>query len=134
MVRLSDGPPSRTRSWGNDFGRIATVAEREPEFDGVIEWLRLVVAHCSGTGYLYFDEQCKGTAPRSDDDQLQASDHHPGRRTPCRGARTRRAPRRTADGPGRVVLEREHDVLAEFAGQLTVSTPTRVDALRDEWD
>jgi bifunctional DNA-binding transcriptional regulator/antitoxin component of YhaV-PrlF toxin-antitoxin module len=41
-----------------------------------------------------------------------------------------------ADGPGRVVLEREHDVLAEFAGALTgaYAADTGLDALRDEWD
>lgn len=39
-----------------------------------------------------------------------------------------------ADGPGRVVLEREHDVLAEFAGALTgVYRPDEVDRLRSEW-
>lgn len=40
-----------------------------------------------------------------------------------------------ADGPGRVILEREHDVLAEFAGALTgVYAGAGLDALRDEWD
>jgi bifunctional DNA-binding transcriptional regulator/antitoxin component of YhaV-PrlF toxin-antitoxin module len=40
-----------------------------------------------------------------------------------------------ADGPGRVVLEREHDVLADFAGRLTgVYAQHSVDTLRDEWD
>jgi bifunctional DNA-binding transcriptional regulator/antitoxin component of YhaV-PrlF toxin-antitoxin module len=40
-----------------------------------------------------------------------------------------------ADGPGRVVLEREHDVLAELAGTLTgVYAERELDALRDEWD
>ena len=40
-----------------------------------------------------------------------------------------------ADGPGRVVLEREHDVLADFAGELTgVYDPQELDTLRDEWD
>lgn len=40
-----------------------------------------------------------------------------------------------ADGPGRVILEREHDVLAEFAGSLTgVYTEHELDALRDEWE
>jgi bifunctional DNA-binding transcriptional regulator/antitoxin component of YhaV-PrlF toxin-antitoxin module len=40
-----------------------------------------------------------------------------------------------ADGPGRVILERQHDVLADFAGALTgVYTDHGVDALRDEWD
>ena len=39
-----------------------------------------------------------------------------------------------ADGPGRVVLEREHDVLAEFAGALSgVYRPDELDELRDEW-
>ena len=40
-----------------------------------------------------------------------------------------------ADGPGRVVLERERDVLAEFAGRLTgVYAEGELDRLRDEWD
>jgi bifunctional DNA-binding transcriptional regulator/antitoxin component of YhaV-PrlF toxin-antitoxin module len=40
-----------------------------------------------------------------------------------------------ADGPGRVVLEREHDVLTEFAGALTgVYEQNELDDLRDEWD
>ena len=40
-----------------------------------------------------------------------------------------------ADGPGRVILEREHDVLAEFAGALTgVYAAWELDTLRDEWD
>jgi bifunctional DNA-binding transcriptional regulator/antitoxin component of YhaV-PrlF toxin-antitoxin module len=40
-----------------------------------------------------------------------------------------------ADGPGRVVLERENDVLADFAGQLTgVYAKHHLDTLRDEWD
>jgi bifunctional DNA-binding transcriptional regulator/antitoxin component of YhaV-PrlF toxin-antitoxin module len=40
-----------------------------------------------------------------------------------------------ADGPGRVVLEREHDVLAEFAGTLTgVFVDNDLDQLRSEWD
>jgi bifunctional DNA-binding transcriptional regulator/antitoxin component of YhaV-PrlF toxin-antitoxin module len=40
-----------------------------------------------------------------------------------------------ADGPGRVVLERERDVVAEFAGALSgVYTPSELDDLRDEWD
>jgi bifunctional DNA-binding transcriptional regulator/antitoxin component of YhaV-PrlF toxin-antitoxin module len=40
-----------------------------------------------------------------------------------------------ADGPGRVVLERENDVLAHFAGQLTgVYAKHDVDTLRGEWD
>ncbi|MCE9622830.1 MAG: AbrB/MazE/SpoVT family DNA-binding domain-containing protein [Actinomycetia bacterium] len=39
-----------------------------------------------------------------------------------------------ADGPGRVVLEREHDVLAEFAGAMTGAyDSTELDKLRDEW-
>ena len=39
-----------------------------------------------------------------------------------------------ADGPGRVVLEREHDVLADFSGALTgVYAGSSVDSLRDEW-
>jgi bifunctional DNA-binding transcriptional regulator/antitoxin component of YhaV-PrlF toxin-antitoxin module len=40
-----------------------------------------------------------------------------------------------ADGPGRVVLEREHDILAEFVGRLTgVYAEHDIDTLRDEWD
>jgi bifunctional DNA-binding transcriptional regulator/antitoxin component of YhaV-PrlF toxin-antitoxin module len=40
-----------------------------------------------------------------------------------------------ADGPGRVILEREHDVVAEFSGALTgVYADRELDALRDEWD
>ena len=39
-----------------------------------------------------------------------------------------------ADGPGRVVLERERDVIAEMAGALTgVYQPGELDDLRDEW-
>lgn len=40
-----------------------------------------------------------------------------------------------ADGAGRVVLEREHDVLADFAGALTGAyRPNELDELRSEWD
>ena len=40
-----------------------------------------------------------------------------------------------ADGPGRVVLEREHDVIAEFAGSMTGAyTSNELGKLRDEWD
>jgi bifunctional DNA-binding transcriptional regulator/antitoxin component of YhaV-PrlF toxin-antitoxin module len=40
-----------------------------------------------------------------------------------------------ADGPGRVILEREHDVLSEFAGALTGAySDAGLDTLRDEWD
>lgn len=40
-----------------------------------------------------------------------------------------------ADGPGRVILEREHDVLADFAGALSGAyADGELDALRDEWD
>jgi bifunctional DNA-binding transcriptional regulator/antitoxin component of YhaV-PrlF toxin-antitoxin module len=40
-----------------------------------------------------------------------------------------------AEGPGRVVFEREGDVLAEFAGALTgVYAEGELAALRDEWD
>jgi AbrB family looped-hinge helix DNA binding protein len=40
-----------------------------------------------------------------------------------------------ADGPGRVVLERERDVLAEYAGSLPgVWEPGEIARLRDEWD
>jgi bifunctional DNA-binding transcriptional regulator/antitoxin component of YhaV-PrlF toxin-antitoxin module len=40
-----------------------------------------------------------------------------------------------ADGPGRVVLEREADVLAEFAGALTGAyRHDELDRLRAEWD
>jgi bifunctional DNA-binding transcriptional regulator/antitoxin component of YhaV-PrlF toxin-antitoxin module len=39
-----------------------------------------------------------------------------------------------ADGPGRVILEREADVLAEFAGALSgVYELDELDRLRDEW-
>ena len=40
-----------------------------------------------------------------------------------------------ADGPGRVVLEREEDVLETFAGCLTgVYDRDVLEQLRDEWD
>ena len=40
-----------------------------------------------------------------------------------------------ADGAGRVVLEREHDILAEFAGTMTGAyTVNELDGLRREWD
>lgn len=40
-----------------------------------------------------------------------------------------------ADGAGRVVLEREHDVVAEFAGALTGAYhANELDDLRSEWD
>jgi bifunctional DNA-binding transcriptional regulator/antitoxin component of YhaV-PrlF toxin-antitoxin module len=40
-----------------------------------------------------------------------------------------------ADGAGRVILEREHDVVAEFAGALTGAySPGELDELRSEWD
>ena len=40
-----------------------------------------------------------------------------------------------ADGAGRVVLERERDVVGEYAGSLTgVYRVDEVDALRAEWD
>lgn len=40
-----------------------------------------------------------------------------------------------ADGAGRVILEREHDVVAEFAGALTGAyRPGELDELRSEWD
>ena len=40
-----------------------------------------------------------------------------------------------ADGAGRVVLEREHDVIAEFAGALTGTyRPDELNDLRSEWD
>ena len=40
-----------------------------------------------------------------------------------------------ADGAGRVILEREHDVIAEFAGALTGAyRPSELDHLRSEWD
>ena len=40
-----------------------------------------------------------------------------------------------ADGAGRVILEREHDVVAEFAGALTGAYhPGELDDLRSEWD
>jgi bifunctional DNA-binding transcriptional regulator/antitoxin component of YhaV-PrlF toxin-antitoxin module len=56
-------------------------------------------------------------------DALRAAGLEPGERVIAR-----------ADGPGRVLLEREHDVVAEFAGRLTgVYTPSELDDLRDEW-
>jgi AbrB family looped-hinge helix DNA binding protein len=40
-----------------------------------------------------------------------------------------------ADGAGRVILEREHDVVAEFAGVMTGAyRPGELDDLRSEWD
>ncbi|HXH56328.1 AbrB/MazE/SpoVT family DNA-binding domain-containing protein [Iamia sp.] len=40
-----------------------------------------------------------------------------------------------SDGPGRIVLQREGDVLGEFAGALTSAFRTdELAALRDEWD
>ncbi len=40
-----------------------------------------------------------------------------------------------ADGAGRVILEREHDVIAEFAGALTGTyNADELDDLRSEWD
>lgn len=40
-----------------------------------------------------------------------------------------------ADGPGRVVFEREVDVLAEFSGVLTGAfAPDELAGLRNEWD
>ncbi len=40
----------------------------------------------------------------------------------------------TVDGPGRVVLQREADVVGEFAGRLTgVYDRDELDRLRDEW-
>ena len=39
-----------------------------------------------------------------------------------------------ADGAGRVILEREHDVIAEFAGALTgIYRADELDELRSEW-
>lgn len=39
-----------------------------------------------------------------------------------------------ADGAGRVVLEREHDILAEFAGTMTGAyNDNELDELRREW-
>lgn len=39
-----------------------------------------------------------------------------------------------ADGTGRVVLEREADVISQFAGSLTgIYEPGELDRLRDEW-
>ena len=40
-----------------------------------------------------------------------------------------------SDGAGRVILEREHDVVAELAGALTgVYHQDELDELRSEWD
>ena len=39
------------------------------------------------------------------------------------------------DGAGRVILERDHDVIDEYAGALTgVYDSDEIDRLRDEWD
>jgi AbrB family looped-hinge helix DNA binding protein len=39
-----------------------------------------------------------------------------------------------ADGAGRIILEREHDVVEEYAGALTgVYAAGELDDLRDEW-
>jgi AbrB family looped-hinge helix DNA binding protein len=39
-----------------------------------------------------------------------------------------------ADGAGRIILEREHDVVEEYAGALTgVYRAGELDDLRDEW-
>lgn len=43
--------------------------------------------------------------------------------------------RATCDGAGRVVLERQRDVLSEFAGALTgVYRHDELDTLRGEWE
>ncbi|MFV0318681.1 MAG: AbrB/MazE/SpoVT family DNA-binding domain-containing protein [Microthrixaceae bacterium] len=40
-----------------------------------------------------------------------------------------------SDGPGRVILEREDDVIGEFAGSLTaVYAESELESLRGEWD
>ncbi len=40
-----------------------------------------------------------------------------------------------ADGPGRIILEREVDPLERYAGALTGTWPAgALDELRDEWD
>lgn len=40
-----------------------------------------------------------------------------------------------ADGPGRIVFEREDDVLARFSAALTGTyEPDELNSLRDEWD
>jgi bifunctional DNA-binding transcriptional regulator/antitoxin component of YhaV-PrlF toxin-antitoxin module len=40
-----------------------------------------------------------------------------------------------ADGAGRMVLQREHDVVSEFSGALTGTyRPDELSRLRDEWD
>jgi bifunctional DNA-binding transcriptional regulator/antitoxin component of YhaV-PrlF toxin-antitoxin module len=39
-----------------------------------------------------------------------------------------------ADGPGRVLIEREEDIIAKYSGALTgVWEPGALDRLRDEW-
>jgi bifunctional DNA-binding transcriptional regulator/antitoxin component of YhaV-PrlF toxin-antitoxin module len=56
-------------------------------------------------------------------DELRAAGLTPGDRLVAR-----------ALGPGRILLELEHDVLADFAGALTgVYAQGELDALRDEW-
>jgi hypothetical protein len=41
----------------------------------------------------------------------------------------------SSDGPGRIIFEREIDVLGEFAGALTgVYRPDELSVLRSEWD
>ncbi|HEV7722136.1 MAG TPA: AbrB/MazE/SpoVT family DNA-binding domain-containing protein [Iamia sp.] len=57
-------------------------------------------------------------------DALRAAGVQPGERLAAR-----------ADGPGRIVLEREVDALDQYAGALTgVWPPEALDELRDEWD
>ncbi|MBK5221775.1 MAG: AbrB/MazE/SpoVT family DNA-binding domain-containing protein [Acidimicrobiia bacterium] len=57
-------------------------------------------------------------------DALRAAGVVPGERVVAR-----------ADGPGRIVIERESDVLAEMAGALTGAyQPDELSHLRDEWD
>ena len=58
----------------------------------------------------------------------------PGDALRAAGLRVGERVRARAVGPGRVVLERENDVLDEFAGALTGAyVPGELGELRDEW-
>jgi len=82
----------------------------------------------------YLCAEGKESPPRLVPDQLEAPDHDPGRGNGRRREAGERLVAR-ADGPGRIILEREDDVLSEFAGALPeVYGPDELAALRDEWD